>query len=68
MLGVSLFISCKNKIQCVCVKKKIKMVCNFVLLSMFEIFIVNPNQKREKTNQNILKKKIQNFQNLTKFM
>ena len=22
MLGVSLFISCKNKIQCVCVKKK----------------------------------------------
>ena len=24
MLGVSLFISCKNKIQCVCVKKKIK--------------------------------------------
>ena len=24
MLGVSLFISCKNKIQCVCVKKKKK--------------------------------------------
>ena len=25
MLGVSLFISCKNKIQCVCVKKKAKL-------------------------------------------
>ena len=24
MLGVSLFISCKNKIQCVCVEKKKK--------------------------------------------
>ena len=29
MLGVSLFISCKNKIQCVCVKKKHKNISFF---------------------------------------
>ena len=27
MLGVSLFISCKNKIQCVCVEEKKKSEC-----------------------------------------
>ena len=26
MLGVSLFISCKNKIQCVCVEKNVNVI------------------------------------------
>ena len=32
MLGVSLFISCKNKIQCVCVKKKKNNILHRLLL------------------------------------
>ena len=53
----------KNKFNC----ENIKMICNFVVLSMFEIFIFNPNQKREKINKN-RKKNMQNLHNLTKFM
>ena len=41
MLGISLFISCKNKIQCVCVKKK-----NFCCLShlLHGILLWQPEQ------------------------
>lgn len=53
----------KNEFNC----ENIKMICNFVVLSMFEIFIFNPNQKREKINKN-RKKNMQNLHNLTKFM
>ena len=37
----------KNTFNC----ENIKMVWNFVVLSTFEIFIFNPNQKREKINK-----------------
>ena len=43
MLGVSLFISCKNKIQCVCGKKKRK---KFIKKKIFLFFL---NIKYEKT-------------------
>ena len=43
MLGVSLSISCKNKIQCVCVekKKKFRVTLNYVVIDQndFETFL-----------------------------
>ena len=45
MLGVSLFISCKNKIQCVCVEKK-KRIHNGKK-NRYEIFFKNIQNLKE---------------------